>query len=243
MGTGGSDSDQADSPVPVVLPNSQYTVQRIALGELSAYAIALDDQGARKIITWGKNTYGQLLNGGFNDTLSPAVAIEPQQTLIDAAIDIQAKGNAGIIVTPGTLYTFGAGVSGLSNLGRGEPPASFMQLSLGQIGTLFQGQIITAMVSHSRGIAITDAAMIYTWGKNDDANAAIGIETQVIYTPKSPITDAVLAGKDIIAISTGGFNNLMDFSTSTPFTVVLTSEGMLYSWGDNTVCSLCYSNK
>jgi alpha-tubulin suppressor-like RCC1 family protein len=96
---------------------------------------------------------------------------------------------------------------------------------------VLNGKFITQISAElGAGMALDSNGKVYTWGINIDGGLGNGnnIGTNV---PVSVITSGVLNGKIITQISGGGF-----------YAMALSSDGKVYTWGDNSFGQLGIGN-
>ncbi len=183
----------------------------IALSQLGALAVARNGT----LVSWGSNTKLQIIQpAGVDPVLVPMIV---DTSILDSPIySIQATGDAGMVITQSRkVYGFGDGQYGV--LGIGSTPLG--SLLAATVMTAFDSTVVNAVCSSFAGVGVTANGTIYTWG----SNTALGYNSDFANPPRSTFLDGALQGKEVMSIVAGG-----------KFTIALTTDGQVYSWGDNT---------
>ena len=133
-------------------------------------------------------------------------------------------GNAKALVIAATSggatapYAWGDGGSG--QLGNGTTANAKLAVAVTTTGAL-AGNTVTALSSGENfTLALTSDGRVFAWGCNDNGQLGNGSAT-ASSVPVAVDTSGVLSGKTVAAIATGQL-----------FSLVLTSEGKVYAWGD-----------
>jgi hypothetical protein len=134
-------------------------------------------------------------------------------------VDIATGETGGIVLdSDGKLYSWGGGTSG--QLGDNSSANSTTPVAVSTSGAL-SGKVITDM-SGGTGfvVACTSDGGIYTWGGATNGKLGNGTTTGNVTTPAK--LEGVFTGKRVVAVSAGG-----------TFAAALTSDGRVYTWGNN----------
>lgn len=140
-------------------------VTQLAAGDFHALAV---DQNAR-VISWGRNTSGQL---GRN-TPTPWVpdAIESDQRVLSVGAaqgiaTIAAGGEHSLFIsTAGSVYAFGANARG--QCARSASTTKVHQAALVSFGALQPGSFASVAAGSIHSVALSSAGSLYAWGGNN----------------------------------------------------------------------------
>ena len=201
----GTIATSTNVPVVVQLPAGVIPIT-ITVGNYHSLAIGSDG----KLYAWGRGDYGQLGNGTFTNTNTPAVVNLPAGVIptgIAAGFGHSlASGNDG------KLYAWGSnsqGQLGTSSASTSTPVV--VNLPAGVSATA-----VTAGYSHS--MAIGSDGKLYTWGSNNEWQLGNNSNTD----SNTPIAITLASGVTPTAIAAGQLHSL-----------ALGSDGKLYGWGYN----------
>jgi alpha-tubulin suppressor-like RCC1 family protein len=213
-----------DEPTPalVTLPGIEGEVSETAAG----YNFSLVATSAGQLYSFGQNRQGQLgrtVNFGFPSAANPTPAL----VTLPGATGVVSKVSAGYLhglalTTKDELYAFGYGpdgqlgypVSGGANGEGGEDTPKRVTLP-GQEGTVTQ---IAAGGEDS--FALTSEGQLYSFGDNSYGQLGTGVAGNDNPTPT-------------IVTLPGGSGNPIQVAAGERHTLVLTSTGDLYSFGEN----------
>ena len=184
-------------------------------------SLALSSEG--KVYSWGANDQGQLGNGATTDSNLPVeVKVEgtPMEgkTIVQTAIGVT---HSMALDSEGKVYSWGENVNGL--LGTGDVIPATLPVEVRTSGTPMAGKkIVQISAGGSHSMALDSEGNIYAWGwggegqlgngENNNSNVPILVKKE----------GTGLEGKTIKKVMAGGM-----------FSMVLTSDGSLYSWGKN----------
>ncbi|ESP04646.1 hypothetical protein LOTGIDRAFT_223779 [Lottia gigantea] len=165
-----------------------------------------------KILCWGKADSGQLGIGGSdeNQCLPIPVTSLPESTIVDISCsDLHTL----VAVENGQLYSCGN-----NDFGQLGHSGQFSRLE--HVEKIKSQKVIKVAVGQSHSLVLTAANEVFTWGNNKHGQLGRdGINEEVTKIPKLVKTLAVYS---VIQISCGSNHCL-----------VLTSEGLVASWGAN----------
>ena len=201
------------------------TITAISTSDENSLALASDGT----VYSWGNNDYGGLGNNSTNESNVPA-AVATAGTPMDGKtiIAISAGGCHSLaLASDGTVYSWGENNDGA--LGNNSTKYSLVPVAVDMTGAL-KGKTITAIsasdnfgsttkVGHN--LALASDGTFYWWGYDDgnnlDRNATGSLVPVAFTTAGTP-----MAGKNIIEVAVGYIHSL-----------VLASDGTVYSWGYN----------
>jgi alpha-tubulin suppressor-like RCC1 family protein len=217
LGSGVDDNSRIQN-VPVAISfaaafGSTPNITQVALGIEAAYALTKNGT----LVSWGYNGFGELLEPV--EIFSRSTPGIMNTSSIDTITSVYANGgNSAVLMTQSNqVYTFGYNEGG-----------SLGQTTLGTIiglgplvsNTQFDDYIQLAMCNDRTGIVVTTSGTAYVWG---DDYFSLGLPTSVVNSPRQTLLSGALFGKEVKSVSAGG-----------EFSLALTTDGRIYTWGDNT---------
>jgi alpha-tubulin suppressor-like RCC1 family protein len=211
--------------------DNQGEIKSIALG--SGHALAVTKEG--RLISWGKNKFGQLGNGtNISHTMpteiTSAIRLEKNEEIKAA---YAGPNSTAVLTTFLNLYTFGD--NGKNQLGfQRMLPKDIRDADKSRISAVprkitdnfpYKASYIKEIgLSRDTTIAVTGNNEVYTWGSNQ--HGELGNNESLISNPYMPgeITSLfnLKSNENIIKIKASDFN----------FAIV-TSLGRLFVWGSN----------
>jgi alpha-tubulin suppressor-like RCC1 family protein len=206
-------SDGSTTPLPVSLPDGT-TVSAITSGD--DFALALTSGGS--VLAWGSGGWGQLGDGANTDSDYPVVVHLPSGTVATA---IAAGDDFGLALSSdGTIFAWGYNFYGdLGDEGSADTNTPTpVVMPYGVVATA-----IAAGGDHA--LALTNrSGCVLGWGDNKSGEVGNGTFGDDLNPPEvtTPGFTCLPEGTDVTAVAAGG-----DFS------LALTSEGGVYSWGNN----------
>ncbi len=227
LGTDSTPNFESSNPDPtptlVQLPGQTGTISEVAAGTSQGYVLTSTGQ----LYAFGDNIYGALgiaTNSGMQNPNLPSVVSLPG--LVGTITRIAAGDYGALVVTSsGQLYAFGnnsygqlgnstgLGTSGLSP----NPTPTLVSFPAGT------GPITEAAAGQYFSLAVSASGELYSWGLNQQGQ--LGQDLHSGSSAPNPTPAPVLLPKQdgtVTAIAAGGSHSL-----------VLTSSGQLYSFGDN----------
>ncbi|XP_071532835.1 E3 ubiquitin-protein ligase HERC2 isoform X2 [Panulirus ornatus] len=184
-------------------------VVEIACG--GAHSAAITSAG--ELYTWGKGRYGRLGHGDSEDQFRPKLV----EALVGYRVVDVACGSGDAqtlcITDDDNVWSWGDGDYG--KLGRGGSDGCKVPMRID--GLANQG-IIKVECGSQFSVALARSGTVYTWGKGDYHRLGHGTDDHV----RRPRKVTALQGKKVISIATGSLH-----------CVCCTSEGEVYTWGDN----------
>lgn len=167
-----------------------------------------------KLYVWGKGDGGRLGFGTeetiYRPTLNP---------YLDCVRGVALGGlHSAALTRQGQLFTWGYG--GFGALGHS---VCHRELLPKQVHNHWEGGIVYLATSGAHTAAVSDSGELYTWGRDEGEGrlglgSAGGPDEGVLATP----TKVKAFPLPVASVSCGGF-----------FTLALTSEGQIWSWGGN----------
>ncbi len=172
------------------------------------------DKDANTLYATGENLLGQLGNGVKGYDIKTPLPV----TMPDGFDGVIASVSAGLIhgsflTEDGDVYSWGFGNFG--RLGHGDDEE---QLIPKKIDALDDVTVVKIENGNGASYAIDDLGRLYSWGQN--TNGQLGLGDEVNRNVPSLVTD--LADETIVDVSSG-----------TSHTVVLTADGDVYAFGSN----------
>jgi len=195
-------------------------ISMISLG--GTHSIALSSKG--RVFSWGNNAKGQLGDGTSTRKLTPVEITNQFDLAEDEVISFITLGerHSAALTSKGRLFTWGWNFYG--RLGNGTTTSSLFPIDITSHFNLHSNEVITEVslgVSHSS--AITSEGRVFTWG--DNAGGQLGDGTLSNKSSPMDITAKLnlSSGEKAISISLGYVHS-----------AVLTTEGRVFTWGNNT---------
>ena len=212
----GSVGDTNIYSVPMRI-NGVSNVVSVAAGYRHALALRAD----MKVFAWGDDTYGQLgVGGSSGQTNTPIQSLIPTGTNI-VAIAAGYSHSVALDAT-GRIWLWGSGTGG--QLG----DAGFTNLTRPTLLTNISNVIAIAAGDYHT-IALASNHTVWTWGENDSG--------QLGRSGLSGLPGQVSNLTGVVAIAGGGAD-LASPPSGGAFTLAVTSNGLVYAWGDNSVGQL-----
>ena len=165
------------------------------------------------LYTWGKGRYGRLGHGDSEDQMRPKLV----DTLLGHRVVDVACGSGDAqtlcITDDDCVWSWGDGDYG--KLGRGGSEGCKIPV---KVDALTGQGIIKVECGSQFSVALSSFGCVYTWGKGDYHRLGHGSDDHI----RTPRKVAALFGKKVISIATGSLH-----------CVCCTSEGEVFTWGDN----------
>ena len=216
LGNGGS----TNSSIPVAILNSGVlagkTIVGVAGGSTHSYALTSDGL----VYAWGDNAYGELGNNGSSPSLVP-VLVYTNGALSGKRITAIASGenHALALSADGKLFTWGWNNN--LQLGNGSAVSyANVPVAVDMTGVLAGKTVVALGTGNMHNQAVTSDGQLFTWGFGQNGQLGNGATTNS-GVPVAVKMNGALSGKTVIAAS-GGWEH----------TVALTSDGLVYTWGN-----------
>ncbi|MEO5912945.1 MAG: cadherin-like beta sandwich domain-containing protein [Luteolibacter sp.] len=205
--------------VPVAVTHTGVLAGRsvVAVSVGGTHALALCSDG--RVVSWGKNTYGQLGNGTTTDSNLPVLVSNTGVLAGKSVVGVCSGYEYSMaLCSDGTMVGWGPNVGNL--LDTFESPVK-VPAAVKRTGALV-GKTVTALSQggHSTVVALCSDGKVVTWGLNDLGQ--LGAGTAVGSLPVAVSTSGVLAGKSVVHVSSGFAH-----------TVAACSDGTVVTWGFN----------
>jgi len=222
------------------------TIKQIAVGE--SHSIAFLSDGS--VHGWGDDFYGQLGDG------TTTINGRPSPILISA---LSGKGITQVaagsyhslaLTSGGAVYAWGSNDFG--QLGDGTTMDRYSPVLVGGISKV----INKIFAGYFQSFAIANDGTIYTWGNCLNSTSCqllpvvvnalgvktitqigIGYDTHVLYSDGSIVLFDIVSG-NVTAVQPPSGKTIQQIYQGTSHTVALTSDGIVYAWGDNTFLQL-----
>ena len=211
------------STVPVAVDTSGVlagkTVVAISAGE--SFSLALCSDGT--VAAWGDNSAGELGNNSNTGSTVP-VAVDTSGVLAGKTVVASSAGglHSVALCADGTVATWGDGTYGQLGNNSNVPSPVPVAVDTSAMSAI-QGKTVTTIgAGYSHSMALCSDGTVATWGYNvigQLEHRCTGTDSSV---PVAVDTSGVLAGKTVVAISTGSYHNF-----------VLCSDGTLAAWGND----------
>ncbi|XP_065335756.1 RCC1 and BTB domain-containing protein 2-like [Cloeon dipterum] len=179
-------------------------------GKICIFAIT----GSGPVFSWGENGFGQL---GLGTTEYTKVPTKILGSLKHKRVVQVACGNyhSLALTSEGEVYAFGRNKEGELGLG-----TNYDQSFPRKVDGLLDGTIVTSVACHNfSSLALLHSGEIFAWG--DNSNGRIGL-CHTVHQACSPSNVLNLEGVLISKIVSGR-----------DFTLALSDDGKIYSWGVN----------
>ncbi len=224
LGSGSSSASTTPNPTPglATLPNATGPVTAAANGQ--GFSLAVTSSG--QLYSFGDNQEGQLglstNSGSANPNATPALVALPG--VIGTVTKVAAGVDHSLVVTSsGQLYAFGDNYYGelgnSTNVGTTNPnPTPTLVTLPGEVGT-----VSAVAAGGSFSLVLTSSGQLYAFGLNVDGQLGIATNAGTVMPNPTP-TLVGLPGEigSVTHIAAGG-----------TFSLVATSSGQLYAFGDN----------
>ena len=210
----------ANSSLPVSVDMSGVLAGKTIASACCGYAHALALCTDNTLAAWGANSSAQLGNNTTNNSYRP-VAVDQSGVLAGRKIIAIACGGSYnlVLCEDGTLAAWGANASG--QLGNGRTTQSGVPVRVDQTGVLAGKSVIAIACGNATSLALCGDGTLAAWGSN--TYGTIGDNTtNMSSVPVLVNANGVLAGRTVVAISSGYSHNL-----------ALCSDGTLAAWGYN----------
>ncbi|XMB72031.1 leucine-rich repeat protein [Mycoplasmatota bacterium WC30] len=199
--------------------NESETIINVSLSY--NYSLAITSEG--RVFTWGYNCFGVLGDGTIIDRHTP-VEITSQFNLSESETITYVSlgyGFASAITSAERIFTWGWNSEG--QLGDGTTSTSYNPLEITSQFNLNEGETIISMsLADEHSSALTSEGRIFTWG--DNGYGQLGDGTTINKLVPTEITSEFTLNES---------ETIIDISLGDSHSSALTSEGRMYTWGNN----------
>ncbi len=178
------------------------------------------------LFAWGGNTVGQIGNGTSTSPQQIPVAVDMSGVLSGKTIISLACGDNFTLAldSDGKVYGWGSNSQGQLGIGSVVTPQT-SPVAVISSGAL-NGKVVTGISAGTNfAVACTSDGGIYTWGRATTGRLGNGDTVTNVISPAQ--LGGVFTGKRVVAVSGGG-----------AFGAALTSDGRVYTWGNNNIGQL-----
>ncbi|WP_431219476.1 hypothetical protein [Leifsonia xyli] len=201
---------------PVALPDVGKTFTQVstvipASDPWEYHFLALSSDG--EVYAWGVNTHGELGQGstseGWVDRPTKVPGLDGT-TIVRVAVGDHAS---AAVAADGRVYTWGSNLRGALGTGSLEQSVPTPAAVHGLAG------VVEVVGGSQHFLARTKDGEVYGWGGNYANQLGTGRSTADVLTP---VRLPDLSGRNVIQVATGG-----------NFSMALSQDGTIWSWGDN----------
>ena len=220
----GNDTNQY-SAVPVSVVTTGTPMASKAVISISAggfHTLALTSDGI--VYGWGRNNNGQVGDNTTTARTKPVAVSVSGTTMAGKTITSVAAGTAysHAVSTEGLVYSWGYNSNG--QLGDNTTNQRNRPASVSVTTTPMNGKFITSIsAGDAQSLALASDGTMYSWGDNIAGHLGDGTNTERRRPVAVVAAGTPMAGKAIASISMQGDEH----------TIVLASDGAVYSWGGN----------
>lgn len=214
LGNNGAGSRRVPIPITHSGILAGKSVAAVSVGANHSLALCTDGT----LAAWGKNSDGQLGNGGTTLSRTP-VSVNMSGVLAGKTVTAIASGGSHnlALCSDGTLAAWG--LNSYGQLGNGKTATALTPVAVTQSGALAGKKIIAIAAGSSHSIALCADGTLTTWGGGFQRVLGNGTPGS-ISAPVAIQTNGVLAGRRVVAIATGESHSL-----------ALCADGILAAWG------------
>lgn len=210
------------APVPVAVNTSGVLAGKAVTSMAGGFNHSLALTHTGQVYTWGSNEYGQLGNDGRASGNLPG-EIDMSGALAGKTITAIAGRDHYSLVLASDGKVYGWGGNWFGQLGNGTFYNAGVPVAVNTDGALAGKTVVAIAAGNSHALALTSDGQLYSWGMNYYGQTGSGNYWDgYIAVPAAVDMNGALAGKTVVAIACGAFHS-----------VVLTSDGRVYTWGLN----------
>jgi alpha-tubulin suppressor-like RCC1 family protein len=220
LGTGDTSGISQYNPIPTNTLGSLLSKMVLAITAGWEHTLVLTADNL--LVSWGRNDWGQTGSGDYSNHFTP-VFVNMNGTLLNKNIaTISANSHYSMVLTSDNqLFSWGWNLFG--QLGCGDLFNKISPVAVYMGGVLLNKQVSAIATGSYHAVALITSGTVYTWGYNGQGQLGNGDTSGSNQSlPVSVSTSGILNSKVITNIAAGG-----------NFTIVLSSDGRLYSFGRN----------
>jgi alpha-tubulin suppressor-like RCC1 family protein len=192
----------------------------VAISVGGYHSLALCSDG--RVVAWGRNTYGQLGDGGMIDSNVP-VLVPETGALVGRKVVAITTGlyHSLALCSDGTVVAWGRNITG--QLGNGTTVDSVVPVSVIHKGALL-GKTVTALSqgAEQHSVVLCADGTIVAWGGNNNGQLGRGTSSSFGSSPAAVSSTGILNGKTVVGVSSGYQHN-----------IAICSDGAVATWGGN----------
>jgi alpha-tubulin suppressor-like RCC1 family protein len=218
---GNGTTTTATTPVEVEGPGGTgFLSDVVAIAAGNSFTVAVTAAG--HVYAWGYNNYGQL-GTGTTTTTTPVEAKGVGGTgFLSGIVAITAGASHTIALgADGHIYAFGVNSSGQLGIGSTTAKSTPVEVE-GPGGTGFLSGVVAVSAGSSHSLALTQGGNIYAFGLN--ANGQLGDGSTTNATTPSEVEGPG---------GTGFLSGVRSISAGFYFSLAVTQDGHLSTWGQN----------
>ena len=193
------------------------TITAIAAGD--EHSLALTAEG--EVFAWGSNSNDQLGSESWQSSMVP-VAVDTRGVLGGKTVTAIAAGHRHSLALTSDGEVISWGENGSGQLGNGETADPRRPVKVDATGALVGKRVVAIAAGENHSLALTADGLVFTWGYNGYGQLGDNSAPNSRRVPVAVVTDGVLAGKFVTAISAG-----LDHC------LAVTADGIVVSWGYN----------
>jgi alpha-tubulin suppressor-like RCC1 family protein len=214
------DGTEVDRSVAVGVNSSGVLNGKVisGVGAGGFHSVVVSSDGG--VFAWGCNNFGQIGDGTFGNRNVP-VGVNMSGVLMGKRITRVAAGEyfTVVISSDGEVFSWGKNDNG--ELGDGTNVTKNMPIAVDLSGVISSKNIKEIAVGRDHTVVLSNDSFVFAWGSNGNGQLGDGTLNQR-YVPIAVNSSGVLSGKVISHVSAGD-----------SFTVVVSSDGKVFSWGKN----------
>jgi len=210
----------------------QAVVGLCLVAMVAAWGVALVSSEAagqyHEVYTWGRNNAGQLGLVSTDDVNKPtlvSVLKGKHITAISMGGSDQVDGHTLALASPGKLYATGDNTYGQLGLSDNTDRDVLVP-----VPRLFRDNVVSMDAGEAHSVAVTHKGEVFTWGSN--TRNQLGHDDSTVAQLSTPKKVKLPKDVKITGVTAGAWH-----------TVVWTSTGAVYAWGDNSYGQLGVGDK
>jgi alpha-tubulin suppressor-like RCC1 family protein len=219
---GDGTTTNATTPVEVKGPGGTgflSTVVSIAGGDYHSLAVTADGHA----YTWGYNASGQLGDGTTTSATTPVEVKGPGGTGFLSTVVSVAGGASHSLAVASDGHAYAWGYNGYGQLGNGSNVSATTPVEVKGIGgTGFLSNIVAISAGYHFSLALTQGGQVDAWGDNANGELGNGSTTRTL-------TPVAVKGPG----GTGVLSNVRSISAGYYFSLAVTNDGLVSTWGQN----------
>ena len=195
------------------------TILNIAVGDYHSLVLTSN----HRLLVWGWNLYGQLGDGTATQKIVPVDLTDEFDLSIDEDIVKIVAGSdySGALTSEGRVFVWGRNQMG--QLGNGTINDTQTPIEITSQFDLDQEELITDLIFGTyHSMALTNDGRLFSWGGNAYGQLGDGTNNLMVEPTDITLNLQLVSGETIQKVSLGDY-----------FSVLLTNQGKLLTWGSN----------